>query len=282
MVESKDDAGSKEKFLEQVRRAGAEAKRVDEAARQLQNFARLAGEIADATRKGFSALPNDYLSGQDWARYTSVWQGLEQSAVRAMPDVTFSNTFGAVTYNAATTSNTVMYSSGISTLPNAPVIWAAQGQLSQILDRTRLLDDARTAIRRLGLDRPSGGGTQTALTHLEATQRSLGSGAAPVLVSMREAIETAVRQLIARRPTQEKGSSHKDKVTSLGRQCGREGIRPSDFAVLASIGHDLINKLSGSKDKVFSDQQISELLYEGLVHLNALLGSLDESRLKPV
>lgn len=273
--------GSKDKFLEQVRRAATEIKRDLEAVPQMKESLHNAGEIAEITRQGFSALPADHLSERDWARFTSVWQSVEQSAARIPPASTVVSTFGATAYNAAATSSAVFFSYEVSALPKATVVVAARTQLSQVLDRDRLLENARTAIRRLSLDRPSGGGTQTALTHLEASQRSIGSGEVPVLVSMREAIETAVRQLIARRPGQEKGSSHRAKVISLGKHCGREGLQPSDFEVLASIGHDLINKLSASKDKVFSDPQVSDLLYQGLLHLIALLESVDESRLKP-
>lgn len=281
MAKQGDEMGSQDKFLEQLRRAAVEIKRSLEAVQQVKESLQNAGEIAEITQRGFSALPADYLSRKDWALYASVWQSVEQSAAQVKPNPTVVSTFGATAYNAATTSSAVFFSYEVAALPNATVIVAARTQLGRVLDRDRLLENARASIRRLSLDRPSGGGTQTALTHLEASQRSIGSGEVPALVSMREAIETAVRQLIARRPGQEKGSSHKAKVISLGKHCGREGLQASDFEVLASIGHDLINKLSGSKDKVLTDPQVSDLLYQGLLHLIALLESFDEALLKP-
>ncbi len=274
-----DEADEKKKLLDTVLRTSAEAERIAAEHLEAQQKARFAGEFAQGMLQYYSALPEGHLTAEKWSRQTEIWRGLYESAVECTPAATISNTFWVRTYAVATTSNTVVFGTNVSGLAEAPLIHAVQGQIGRLLQRTPLLEDARSAIHRLGLDRRSDGG-QTALSHLEATQTTLGSGATPVLISMRETINTALAQLIPRRPIQEKASSHRDKVISLGKQCGRRTLTDSYFVTVGTDGQALVDRLSGAKDKALTNQQVSDLLNEGLVYLNALLGGLDETRLR--
>jgi hypothetical protein len=268
------EADEKKKLLETILKTSAEAERIETDLREAQQKAHFAGEIAQGMHQYYSALPEERLTADEWSRQTGMWQGLYESAAESRPALTFSNTFWARTYAVATTSNTVVFSTDVSGLVEAPLIHAVQGRIVKIFQRTPLLDDARAGIRRLGLDHVRGH-HQTALSHLEAAQNALGSGATPALISVREAINTTVAQLIARRPKQEKASSHRDKVVSIGKQCGRPSLNESYFEELGTDGQRLVDRLSGSKGKALTRQEVSDLFNEGLVYMNALLGSLD-------
>jgi len=273
------DGADKKRLLETIQKTSAETERIAAELQEAREKTYFAGELAQGMLQYYSALPEGHFTNEQWSQHTETWRGLYESAVECKPAASMSKTFWARTYGVATSSNTVLFGSSISGSVEAPQIHLAQGQIRTLLERPSLLEDVRSAMRRLGLDRRSDGG-QTALSHLEASRNALGSGATPVLISMREAINTALAQLISRRPAQERASSHRDKVTSLGRQCGRSTLGEAHFATLGTNGQGLVDRLSGAKDRALTPQQVSDLLNEGLVYLNALLASLDEARLK--
>src|SRR5712691_4052516 len=141
-----DEADEKKKLLETVLRTSAEADRIATDHREAQQKAHFAGEFAQGMFQYYSALPEGHLTAEQWSRQTETWRGLYESAVESKPAATMSNTFWVRTYAVSTTSNTVVFGTNVSGLIEAPLIYAAQGQISKLLQRTSLLDDARSAM----------------------------------------------------------------------------------------------------------------------------------------
>jgi hypothetical protein len=101
-----------------------------------------------------------------------------------------------------------------------------------------------------------------------------------VSISLRESINAAITELIRGRPVQEKAQGWNDKVLSLGRHCGHSGVPTAQFQRLGAETENLMNKLSGHKQGSVSRDAMNELFIEGINLLNALLDSIDESKLK--
>jgi len=178
-----------------------------------------------------------------------------------------------------------MYVTGGSILPPTPEIQAARAQFNQVLERAPLVETARLSLRRLKLDH-RGGGDRTPLEILEQAKAALDrpslaeAESLPVLVALRECIDASIAELVRRRLEQEPAGSIRDKLPSLGRHCARPDLDADHFDRLATDWHSLSNRLSGAKQAKLSRQQVSELFHQGLVFLNALLDSIDETRLR--
>jgi len=267
----------KKELLDLLSKVPAKASLVEKLAQDLRKFAHFAGELAPAVREYVEQVPPQGLTSEEWSHQIEGWQSWYESANKLEIFVAPSAAFSATTYATTSTSNTVVFvTSGVT---QTPQMQTAQAKINRMFQRDPLLEEARTAMRRLGLDQRSGG-ERPSLDLLEEAQSALGTGPTSALVSMRESILAAIGQLNRRKPKQEAGSGL-DMLTSIGHQCGRPHLDSHHFERLAVDGHTLLNELSGGKQKVMSGQQVGELFDKALVFLNALLSSIDRERLRP-
>jgi hypothetical protein len=191
------------------------------------------------------------------------------------------NTFVAVS-NAVVATCSSMVSIPPSTQPVSESIRIVFGtftaQLGQILDRPHLLDEVQSSMRRLGLDprllNEANGALERPVLH--------EGGPVSVLITLRECINRALAELLRRRPMQEPASKMCDKLTSLGRQCARAALQEAHFERLGVEGDLLLNDLSSAKQADMARQQLNDLFNRGVLFLNALTSSVDETRLRPV
>jgi hypothetical protein len=115
---------------------------------------------------------------------------------------------------------------------------------------------------RLGLDVCHGNNRsalqllEDAKFSLEGPQTTAADGALPILISLRECIESTLAELMRRRPQQEPASRSSDKIVSIGKQCGRNGLPANYFINLASNCPDLLNRLSGKKQATMPRTEI--------------------------
>jgi len=178
---------------------------------------------------------------------------------------------------------------GITPLPPSIEVVVENGklQLRRILERTPLLDEARALMRRFGLD-TRGGGFQAPLDLLNEAYGALErpvvaeGGTTSVLIPLRESIQAVLSELLRRRPSQELASSKAvGKLVSIGSQCARGDLPLSHFRRIGIDGDILLNDLSSTKQAQLTREQLGTLFNRGLLFLNVLMNSLDESRLKP-
>jgi hypothetical protein len=134
-------------------------------------------------------------------------------------------------------------------------------------------------MRRLGLDR-RGGGNKAALELLRDAQAGFGVSPAAALIPLRESIETTIGELVRRRPAQDPTPNWKEKISSIGIQCGRPGLGAAYFDAMAFNASVLIKHLSGAKQENLTLDGVSELFNRGLMFLNTLLVSMDEATLR--
>jgi hypothetical protein len=105
-------------------------------------------------------------------------------------------------------------------------------------------------------------------------------GTASVLIPLRECIDSALAELLKRRPQQEPAGTLRDKIRSLGRQCGRPGLRADHFDRLADDADALHRDLSAAKQARLSRDQVNQHFHRGLLVFNALMDGIDETHLK--
>ena len=238
------------------------------------------------------------MSPEEWARQNrnvKSWLGAAQSTPPTFTDV---STFAALSQAVANTSvSGVMTTYVLRLSPSPPpstppppayppAIQQATETLAAVVEKYPSMDAARAEMKRLGLD-SRGGGSKSALQLLEDARTSLdapvleGGAAGGALILLREAINASVSELILRRVTQEEAKSRKAKIASLGRHCGRGHLDATHFGNLGSQAENLIDQLSGGKQKGLARPNTQMLFVTALLFLASFLGSIDEKKLRP-
>ena len=140
-------------------------------------------------------------------------------------------------------------------------------------------------MRRLGLE-ARGGSLRSPLQLLAEARGALEqptvheAGPVSVLIALRECILSTISELLRRRPTQEAASKTREKLTSLGRQAGRSALDEPHFERLAVEVDKLLNELSRAKQSGIPRQELTASFNSGVLLLNALMQSIDETRLR--
>jgi len=276
-----DQEKKKQELLDLLAQAPEKAERLESLGRTIQQSAQLAREVAAPTREIMSEVPAESLPPEEWGHQVSVWTAWLDDASKLERSATLINTFGATSYAVTSTSGSVVsVVAGSSILTPTPRTKAARSQLNQVLKRTPLMEGARLGIRRLKLDQREGD-RRTPMELLEEARSSFGSGPTSDLIPMRECILATTAELVRRRATQEPtGRKFSEKMATLAGQCARDGLPATHFEVLGADGDRLLDDLSKSKQAGLSREEVSELFYRSLALLNALLDSIDETRLR--
>jgi len=294
-----EPAKEKEELLKGLDDAECEALRIEAGAKDALQNARLISDTAPQLRVLFQEIPLSALPSDEWARQNQnikSWLGAAKSVSKTYSDI---STFGAMSQAVANTAvSGVMVTFPLRLPPSTPasssapplpssypaVVQQAAEKLATIVEKYPSLEKARAEIRRLGLD-SRGGKSKSALQLLEDARMSLdipimedGGGA---LITLRECIIAAVSELIRRRPHQEEAKTWKAKVGSLGRHCALSRLDAAHFDNLGLEAESTIDQLSSAKQKGLTRPEILLYFTKGLLFLAALLGSIDESKLRP-
>lgn len=270
----------KKELLDLLVEAPDKAERLRSLGRGIQQSAQLAREVAGPMREIVSEVPAESVPLEEWTHQVSVWSSWHDAANKLEGSITLANTFSAMSSGVFSTSASAVSVIGPFMLAQGPQTEPAKSQLNRVLARAPLAEDAQSAMRRLKLDRRAGD-NRTPMELLEEARTAFGSGPASALLPLRECIQAAIADLLRRRATQEPAGKFSEKMASLAGQCARDGLTDVHFEGLAIDGKRLLDTLSGAKQAGMSPEKVSELFYQGLAFLNALLDSIDETRLKP-
>lgn len=213
------------------------------------------------------------------AHQISVWSSWHKAADEITKvQVQTTRVFVATTSAVFNTSTSMLSSFGPA---EESKIAVAKTQLFQALDRATLVKRADAEMGRLGL-KGRAGTIRTPPELLEDADQAFKArgGPATILIPLRESIDGALAALLKRRALQEPASNPEEKVKSIGRQCGREGLPEAHFPDLGASARRIADELSRAKQQNLSREKISDLFYQGITFLTALLESLDEAKLK--
>ncbi len=282
-------AHKKDELLKLLSEAEPQARRLEALGQDVVRSARLARDVIGPIRDVFFHVPANSLSSEQWDLHVDNWRSWHLSAGKLETSLTAVNSFVAITSNVASTC------SGTFTMvsrqqPLAPPILItlenATARLNQTFERLPLVDDAESSMRRLSLD--ARGGSLRSPSDLLAEARGAleqptfhDGGPVSVLITLRECILATIAELLRRRPAQEAAPKTREKLTSLGRQCARPDLDEAHFERLAIEADALLSELSRAKQSGIPRQELTASFNRGVLFLNALMQSIDESRLRP-
>lgn len=273
-----DNEAQKKRLLDLISQTAEGAARVQKPLQDIQDDVHFFAEIAPAAQDYFQDVSPEAQTSEEWARQVSSWQSANLVVGRIEASIVLSSEASSASYTTAAVTNTATWFASTSGIPPTPRMRAAEDRIKVIQRRRPLLEDARASMRRLALDKPSGG-QRAALEILDEASAALAKGIPSALVTLRDGIWAAVSQLNQRKPAQETASGL-DMVTSIGRQTKWTYLDDNYFERLVVDGEPLIGRLSGAKNKAMSGQQVSDVFDEGLVFLNAVLTGIDNARLR--
>lgn len=274
-----EQTGLKKELLEILVKAAERAVRAQKPVQEIQDNLTSVAEMAPAAIEFFQDLPEEQQTPEQWKHQIDGWQATVGDIIRIEAGaLILSDNFTSAVYSTASVTNTATQYITLSNFEPTPRMQAAQARIDVIQRRRPLLEEARTLIRQLGLDRAPGG-QRSALTILNTAAKTLGTGVPSALVTLRDSIWAAISQLNTRKPEQE-AASGMEMLASIGRQCKKPHLDPGYFDRLAVDGAALIKLLSGGKDKVIPPERVSDLFDKGLVFLNAVLSGVDSTPLR--
>jgi hypothetical protein len=283
-----DLSQKKDEALRLLGKVGPEAKKVEDLANQVTQYARFASDVAGPASEILQQVPPESLTSEQWDSQIGGLRAWHSSVQSLQGAVTNINSFVALSQsvsNTAVSGVMVVWSHFPATSPPPPVVEKARTTLFQTLERFPLIDKAAASLRRLGLDVRSG--KNSSATLLEEARSALerpvyqDGGAVGVLICLRECIDASVTEMVRRRPKQEPiTGGWKGKVASIGRQCTRPGLPNDHFDQVGQEIDKVMNDLSGTKQAAMPRSQLLEQFNRGLLALNALLDSIDESLLR--
>jgi hypothetical protein len=248
---------------------------------------RLVRDVGTSIREVVKKLPSDdMLTDEQWNHMNEAWCSVKEAAQPVIATKPYVADYFSVVSGTTLSTISTVYAISPVTLALQPVVNAAKAQLASIANATARMDDVRNSMMRLGLNvrvaqRSALELLEDAKLALDQPQTRNADGALPVLIAVREAILSALDQLIKRRPKQEAVGKTQEKVKSLGNQCGRTSLQSSFFDRLGTDGADLLNRLSGKKQATMPRSEIMTLFDEGLLFLRTFLEALDETKLRP-
>ncbi len=287
-----DDRGteSKDELLRLLEEAIDEDSTLRIKAQTVVEGATLAQDVATCLRSCVSAAPDDSVfDARTWERLRNTWQ-VHNSIARLVGKALSSAQSFALTAQAAGATTSVSFAERSNQQFETPwlksALLPAAKRLDAVLQRRPLVTDVGASLVRLRLDQKRGSG-RGPFEMLEdsrlALERPPGGDSSPVavLIGLREAIHIVLAQLLTRRRTQEPTSHDRDKVISVGKQCGRTGLPSDHFERIGDDVQTLLATLSGAKQRDVPRDQLIELFNGGLFLLKTFLESLDERMLRP-
>jgi len=277
----------KDELLLVLKDTEKEAAEIEQKAQETTETARFLKDVAENFADVIRAIPDTSLiPDQRWKHLIQSWHTSHRIAVEVKAGLGSSERFHASAMATGVTTST-----GFSALIDPSrfdttlTFRSAADRLGAVFRRGQLLADVKAQLKALRLDsRP--GALQSPVDLLEDARLALDrpgrneSSALGAWVGLREAIGGTLSELLRRRPTQEPASNYQDKVESLGRQCGRKDLSTEHFSGLGVDLQTLMNTLSEGKDRTVERERLARIFNDGLLFLEAFLGSLDAGRLR--
>lgn len=285
---AEDQDKEKEELISLIESAEPEAKKLESLGQTIVESARFFRDISGPLAQVYKQIPAHQMPSGEWSRQSQSWRAWYGAVSGVQGMQTNVNNFTAMTASSANTAVsgvTMIFGGSPPLIPPPPAAKAAITTLFQTLERHPQAEKAIASMRRLGLDR-RGGDFRPALDLLNEAKGAIerpvvGSGGpVSVLISLRECIGAAIAELVRRRPKQEEVKRWSAKVVSVGGQCGRPSLPSDHFTRLGDDADRLMDRLSGAKQTGMDRTQLMGFFNQGLLFLNALMDSIDESKLR--
>lgn len=278
-------ASDKKQLLYNLLRIAEEkSSEVEKVGQTLVKNARFSRDLAGCVRDVIEGLPrDDILPAEEWDRSIASWEGLCRGITVAADEQTYVGSLTATVSGTGLTMSSVFQTIIVRPESSQPSI--AVGRFYDTIKQDEFAAEIRAGMIRLGLNQ-RGGDKRAATELLEDSKAALdypsrGEGIpVAILIPLRECINAVIAELLRRRPTQEPAPKASDKISSIGRQCGRSGLFSAFFAGLGEDAELLLDDLSGAKQTAMTRQELQQQFRRGLLFLKALIESVDETKLR--
>lgn len=262
-----------------------------EVQRQAQGIvqeAQLARDIRKVFYGAVKIIPDDsvFTSGE-WDHFASSYRAQKAAAVDLLARLNQRPRYDVASSTNATSTVVSVLTAELrpSRQTVFPSLRQAAADMTTILAREPLVEKVADGIRRTKLD-IARGRIRSPLDIIEDSRAALTrpagdtTSAVAVLIPIREAIENVIEQLLKRRKTQEPTKGVKDKIESIGAQCGIAGLASDHFTRLGEDVAAMLTLLSDSKQKELTREQITGLFSAALQSLRSILDSVDQERFR--
>lgn len=278
-----DDSKHKQRLLRVLDEAERRSSDLRLLAQDLVRSSNFSGSLAHSLHDVVVAAPDDSaLPVGTWVELTDSWIAHNERTEAISKSLIAGSTVTATAQAAAltTTLSTRQFSAWIARADPDAV-----ANLEALLHRPTLEEEVRRELKRLRLDVPrpaSRSAADLVGEALSSLQQPAGSapGPASVLIPARESIHLSIADLLQRRPVQEPAKKLADKVSSIGRQLGWHDLPVDHFDRLAQNAENLIDRLSGAKQKAFSATELSSEVDSVLQFHRTFLSSLDDTKVR--
>jgi len=263
------------------------SKKIIEQAREFLKMGQFMNDLAEASEK---VIKNTLSSGICWEPLIDAWKYANEQQDKILTKMgtlslqSITSTGSAVAYAMSEFANPNNINQFVS-INNLDEARNASMELAQVIDKFTEKDNILRLLQQYGLsnatpDRKSP--SELFKTAWEAFEGPVkrGNPADTSLIPMRECINSTIAEMLRRRPRQEPAKSQREKIISIFRQIGEDGI--SEWAVenMATRWEKLVGELSSSKQKNYSRDEWRNCLRRASLFLMEFLQSLDPSKMK--
>ena len=239
-------------------------------------------DIAKATKRVIKELPDDScLPKPERDRQLETWKHAQARIDEANRGIT--NIYSGI--YAPIMSITTSGISGMMLEMDRPLALAgytyAVEQLNKVIEREPWVQKAEKELKRLVLNIPASG-EKSALDQLLEAHQSYQRNAPPaaVLIPIRESINTAIAELLRRRPIQEQAKNKSDQILSIAAQCMKNTVDQADLEAIAKEAERVIDDLSSAKHDEMEREKVRSHFNRACTFLTGFLGMIDETKLR--
>jgi hypothetical protein len=277
----------KHKLIEAIQRYKSAASKVQKRGQEIVREGQ-AGKTLSEYAEQINIPDDSFQSDEQWENQTGTWI----TYARDLEVFLMDDQFASLQYSTATAAITTSGygTSGYFLRPLPP---ENQQKIAQVFS---WINDALIALgwdqqledefirlslqeKRAGQDSPFG----FFKSAQESLQHPSGNDIQPtaVLLTIRECINQALGNLLARRPTQEPANKASDKIKSIASQSIKDSLEESKISDLAAQADSLINELSSAGKRAdISAGEITARFLEAKSFLKAFFALLDEKKLR--
>ena len=282
-----EESEKKDKLLEILGNAKKDADNLTSAGRDIVKKGQFAADLANCSEEYIRCLPDDsFFSPQQWDNQINAWTQWREEAGHAYAK------FRIQALDFASDSTSVATSAAISSVyipslpqPSQAPARKAYERYEQLLEQLNEIKEFEAELNRLGLVSP-GSGHEGILSLLRQSDHAFKMPStkevspSAVLIPLREAINKSLADLLPKRPQQEAANGHRGKITSICKQCSRDGVSSTQIDQLANQAEELNNLLSRSKQDAMTRDRVRELMNRGFILLRSFLKTIDDNKLR--
>lgn len=288
MKREEDTEKLKKQLLNEVQATKSEAQDLVLSGQKIIEDGQRVIDLTEAVENVFKQLPTDScVSSGELEKQIETWKIAKKGILMAKETLlgaNINNPIFLVSTTASTIGSQALFDEFPSQYNRQPFIQAI-GKLENVLDKMEWVQLAEEQLIRLSLD-TSSSSKQSALSQLrqakEAFLRPVTSEISPaaILIPIREAINTAIDDLLRRRPFQEEAKNRFKKIISIGTQCGKMHLPPNQLEVLAKQAETIMDELSSAKTDKMNREKVRMLFRNACTFLTAFLEVIDEVSLR--